>query len=66
MSLKVNSKKSGIKVPAVTAQVKGGEYRLGAGLHSTVFPEHVHESHWQGGPRQPHGGSHSIVGKGRK
>ena len=67
MSLKVNSKKSGIKVPAVTAQVQGGTYRLGGGLHSTVFPEHIPGGgEWHGSPRQPHGGSFSIKSSGRK
>ena len=43
-----------------------GKYRLAEGSHSSVFPEHVGGSTWHGGPRNGHGGSHSVTSKGRK
>ena len=45
----------------------GGGHRLGAGLHSTVFPEHAGgENNWHKGYRNGHGGSFSVTSKGRK
>jgi hypothetical protein len=52
--------KSAVHVGVVT------KHRLGESEKSTVFPNHVGESHWHNGPRQPHHGSYSVTSKGRK
>ena len=36
------------------------KHRLADGHHSTVFPQHAGESHWHGGPRNGHPGSHEA------
>jgi hypothetical protein len=45
-----------------------GKHRLAEGSHSQVFPQHVGDGtgSWHGGPRNGHGGSHTVTSKGRK
>lgn len=62
--MKERPDKKSEKVKGVTAQVVG-KHRLAGGDHSTVFPNHIGGSHWHSGPRQGHGGSHTVKAKGR-
>lgn len=63
--MKEHPTKKAEKVPHVTAQVVGGGHRIAAGSHSAVFPSHIGTNHFHPGPRQGHGGSHSVKSKGR-
>lgn len=41
-------------------------HRLAGSHASHVFPSHIGENHWNGGPRQGHNGSNSVSSKTKK